>query len=71
LQNLCGILAVYRIDNSGRLKRLKRWPAALDPRPQAQVSHGSVCGSTDLGPTIKQTIDAFIRDAAERAEGGV
>jgi hypothetical protein len=30
LQNVKGILAVYRIMNAGQLKRLKRWPAELE-----------------------------------------
>ncbi|NPV89241.1 MAG: hypothetical protein HPY50_00515 [Firmicutes bacterium] len=30
LRNVNGILAVYRITNTGQLKRLKRWPKALD-----------------------------------------
>jgi hypothetical protein len=29
LRNTNGILAVYRIRNDGRLKRLRRWPAAV------------------------------------------
>lgn len=29
LENTHGILAVYRMLNSGRLKYLKRWPSAL------------------------------------------
>lgn len=29
LDNCHGILAVYRVRNDGRLKRLVRWPAAL------------------------------------------
>ena len=31
-----GILAVYRIDNSGRLKRLKRWPSNNESRGRHQ-----------------------------------
>ena len=27
------IIAVYRVDRQGVLKRLKRWPAALEGRP--------------------------------------
>jgi hypothetical protein len=30
LDNIGGILAVYRILNSGALKRMKRWPAELE-----------------------------------------
>lgn len=30
LRNVNGVLAVYRITNSGQLKRLKRWPSALN-----------------------------------------
>jgi len=30
LHNARGTLAVYRVRNSGLLKRLRRWPAALD-----------------------------------------
>jgi hypothetical protein len=30
LHNVNGILAVYRIQNNGRLKGLRRWPAALE-----------------------------------------
>lgn len=30
LQNTRGTLAVYRIDNSERLKRLRRWPKEID-----------------------------------------
>jgi hypothetical protein len=30
LRNGGGILAVYRITNAGQLKRLKRWPKALE-----------------------------------------
>jgi hypothetical protein len=30
LRNVNGILAVYRIRPSGMLKRMRRWPAALD-----------------------------------------
>jgi hypothetical protein len=30
LANKNGILAIYRILNNGTLKRLKRWPAALN-----------------------------------------
>lgn len=29
LDNVRGVLAVYRVRNDGRLKRLKRWPAEL------------------------------------------
>jgi hypothetical protein len=29
LENVNGVLAVYRIRNNGYLKQLKRWPAAL------------------------------------------
>ena len=29
LENGRGVLAVYRVLNSGQLKRLRRWPAAL------------------------------------------
>jgi hypothetical protein len=32
LENVNGILAVYRVRTSGQLKRLKRWPAALEER---------------------------------------
>lgn len=35
-----GILAVYRIDTSGRLKRLKRWPSEADRK---KWSDGEVC----------------------------
>jgi hypothetical protein len=30
LENVNGILAVYRIRNNGALKRLRRWPAVLE-----------------------------------------
>lgn len=30
LRNISGTLAVYRVRNDGMLKRLKRWPGALD-----------------------------------------
>jgi hypothetical protein len=30
LHSARGTLAVYRVRNSGQLKRLRRWPAALD-----------------------------------------
>jgi len=30
LENINGFLAVYRIKTDGFLKRLKRWPAALE-----------------------------------------
>jgi hypothetical protein len=30
LKNVNGVLAVYRITNTGQLKRLKRWPGALN-----------------------------------------
>jgi hypothetical protein len=30
LHNVRGILAVYRVRTSGALKRLRRWPAALE-----------------------------------------
>ena len=30
LRNINGVLAVYRITNSGQLKRLKRWPVELE-----------------------------------------
>lgn len=30
LRNCNGILAVYRVRNDGMLKRLKRWPQALE-----------------------------------------
>jgi hypothetical protein len=30
LRNVNGTLAVYRVRNDGFLKRLKRWPVALD-----------------------------------------
>lgn len=33
LENGDGVLAVYRILNSGVLKQLKRWPAALEGEP--------------------------------------
>ncbi|HVB77452.1 MAG TPA: hypothetical protein VNI34_06590 [Candidatus Nitrosotalea sp.] len=29
LQNANGVLAVYRVRNDGKLKRLRRWPGAL------------------------------------------
>ena len=32
LDNVNGVLAVYRLRNDGKLKRLRRWPAALEPR---------------------------------------
>jgi hypothetical protein len=31
LKNVNGILAVYRVRNDGLLKRLQRWPGALEP----------------------------------------
>lgn len=30
LRNVTGVLAVYRVTNKGQLKRLRRWPAALE-----------------------------------------
>lgn len=30
LRNITGTLAAYRVRNDGMLKRLKRWPGALD-----------------------------------------
>jgi hypothetical protein len=30
LENVNGILAVYWVTNAGKLKRLERWPKALD-----------------------------------------
>ena len=30
LENVNGVLAVYRIKNNGALKRLKRWPKAIE-----------------------------------------
>ncbi len=30
LENVRGVLAVYRIKNDGFLKRLKRWPAEIE-----------------------------------------
>jgi hypothetical protein len=30
LENIRGPLAVYRLKNDGRLRRLKRWPKALE-----------------------------------------
>jgi hypothetical protein len=30
LQNANGILAVYRVRNDGKLKRLRRWPKAVE-----------------------------------------
>lgn len=30
LANVNGTLAVYRVSNAGQLRRLKRWPSALD-----------------------------------------
>jgi hypothetical protein len=30
LRNVNGVLAVYRVRNSGALKRLRRWPSALN-----------------------------------------
>ena len=30
LHSIRGTLAVYRVDNIGRLKRLRRWPSELD-----------------------------------------
>jgi hypothetical protein len=32
LHNTNGTLAVYRVRNDGKLKRLRRWPEALDVR---------------------------------------
>lgn len=32
LRNRDGILAVYRVRNDGMLKRLRRWPSALEER---------------------------------------
>jgi len=32
LRNRNGILAIYRVRNDGMLKRLRRWPAALEER---------------------------------------
>jgi len=32
LENVNGILAVYRIRPDGQLKRLRRWPSALEER---------------------------------------
>ncbi len=31
LENVRGPLAVYRVRNDGKLKRLRRWPAGLGP----------------------------------------
>lgn len=36
LLNTNGYLAVYRVRNDGMLKRLKRWPSALD---DCELSH--------------------------------
>ena len=30
LRNMDGVLAAYRIENSGQLRRLKRWPVELE-----------------------------------------
>lgn len=30
LRNVRGTIAVFRIQNDGQLRRLRRWPAALD-----------------------------------------
>ncbi len=35
LRNIRGILAVYRLRNDGILRRLRRWPDELDPKPKA------------------------------------
>lgn len=32
LDNVSGVLAVYRIRRDGRLRRLRRWPAAVGAR---------------------------------------
>lgn len=33
LENVSGILAVYRVRNDGKLKGLRRWPAQLETSP--------------------------------------
>jgi hypothetical protein len=38
-----GIQAVYRIDNSGRLKRLKRWPSDADRKKWSDDEVWRVC----------------------------
>lgn len=35
LQNVNGVLAVYRVRNDGFLKELRRWPGELDPEAVA------------------------------------
>jgi hypothetical protein len=46
LRNCNGVLAVYRIRNSGRLKRLKRWSIQIEvPRPE-ENEHGFQFGFT-------------------------
>lgn len=32
LQNVGGVLAVYRVQNDGILRRMKRWPREVAPR---------------------------------------
>ena len=33
LNNVSGVLAVYRVRNNGFLKELKRWPAEIELKP--------------------------------------
>lgn len=57
LCNVSGTLAVYRIENSGRLKRLKRWPSADRP-VHTSIPEGVATGRADHLP-IKETLAAF------------
>jgi hypothetical protein len=39
LTNIRGVLAVYRVLNNGALKRLRRWPKALDDGKRYEQDH--------------------------------
>jgi hypothetical protein len=41
LLNVNGLLAVYRVENSGRLKRLKRWPKELSQVERPAIARGT------------------------------
>lgn len=58
LRNVSGTLAVYRVRNDGMLKRLKRWPDALD-------FEGAVNEGADVLMQAVKLADRLIAKAAD------
>lgn len=44
LTNVNGLLAVYRVRTDGMLKRLRRWPVAIEPESQGYPPDGARTG---------------------------